>query len=61
MTNRTIILGAKYFILDKILNEVLEVQITQLNDVELSYKNLTNNNKWTHMINILWEIFQFII
>ena len=45
MTNRTIILGAKYFILDKILNEVLEVQITQLNDVELSYKNLTNNNK----------------
>lgn len=45
MTNRTLILGAKYFILDKILNEVLEVQITQLNDVELSYKNLTNNIK----------------
>lgn len=38
---RTLIKGAKYFIKDKINNDVLEIKITQLNDVELSYVDLS--------------------
>jgi len=35
-----LIIGAKYFIKDLVLNNIFEIQITQLNDVELYYKNL---------------------
>lgn len=43
MSDRKLILGAKYFFKDKIINDIVEAQITQLNDVELTYKNLSNN------------------
>ena len=43
--NRTLILGVKYFIRDKVINEVLEVKISQLNDVELSYIDLSLNDR----------------
>jgi len=43
------VLGAKYFLKDKILNDVFEVQIVQLNNYELTYRHinqdsLKNNN-----------------
>lgn len=38
--------GAKYFLKDKVLNEIIEVQILNINDVELSYKNLENGEEF---------------
>lgn len=43
---REMILGAKYFFKDLILNDIVEAQIIQLNDVELTYKNLSNNKEY---------------
>jgi len=38
------ILGAKYFIKDLITNEIIQAQITSLNDVELTYIDLNKDN-----------------
>lgn len=43
---REMILGAKYFFKDLILNDIVEAKIIQLNDVELTYKNLSNNKEY---------------
>jgi predicted protein tyrosine phosphatase len=59
---RKIILGAKYFLKDKILNEVFEVKITQLNDIELTYENLDTKKEYyreieeVELISIISEI-----
>lgn len=38
--------GAKYFLKDKVLNKIVQVQILNINDVELSYKNLDTNEEF---------------
>ncbi len=43
---RELVLGAKYFFKDFILDDIVEAQITQLNDVELTYKNLIDNKEY---------------
>jgi hypothetical protein len=42
------ILGAKYFIKDLITENILEIQITQINEIELSFKNLSKNEDIEH-------------
>ena len=43
---RELILGVKYFFKDFVLDDIVEAQITQLNDVELTYKNLIDNKEY---------------
>lgn len=49
--NRKFIRGAKYFITDFVLEDILEIQILKINDVELSFKDLKTNKEYYRELN----------